>query len=124
MACLAACHKSHSADANLVVSDALDVLHKTGHCLSLQELPPELPSALLRQLCQALDPHCSPLQIRITAAGDFCCAPAANLFVKLQFAGKLFARKCTAGDMALAQICITMADPPADVMDTVNSCNN
>ena len=76
IACLAACHKSHSADANLLASDALDVLHKVGHRLSLQELSPELPSALLRQLCQALDPHCSPLRTRITAAGKSSCALA------------------------------------------------
>ena len=67
--CLAAWQDSPSPDSNLLALDALEVLHKIGPRLSLQGLPPEVPSALLHQLCQAMNPHCSPFRLRITAAG-------------------------------------------------------
>ena len=67
--CLAAWQDSLSPDSNLLALDALEVLHKIGPRLSLQGLPPEVPSALLHQLCQAMNPQCSPFRLRITAAG-------------------------------------------------------
>lgn len=68
-ACLAACQQAPCPDSNLLASDALDVLHKIGAQLSLPGLPPEVPSALLSQLCRALDPQSSPLRLRLTATG-------------------------------------------------------